>query len=209
MPNAKPLPEKGFITFNVEGNDIENSPYFSREFHVPSASSGLTIGRGYDMAHRSPEEIRNDLVDAGVNADDADVISEAAGLTGLNAEAFVADKDLEDFTITWEQQLKLFEVVYEEIEKDTRRLATKPDVQRKYGETDWEKLDGTIQQILVDLRYRGDYTPSCRRFLQHHVARNDLARFTEEMENRNRWPNVPKDRFEQRAAFCRNAVDST
>ena len=52
MPSVKPLPEKGFIKFNVEGNDVENSPYFSQAFHIPSASSGLTIGRGYDMAHR-------------------------------------------------------------------------------------------------------------------------------------------------------------
>ena len=101
MPSEKPLPEKGFITFNVEGNDIENSPYFSREFHVPSASSGLTIGRGYDMAHRSPDEIQKDLVDAGVDADKADIISEAAGLTGPQAEVFIADKDLVDFPITW------------------------------------------------------------------------------------------------------------
>lgn len=148
-------------------------------------------------------------MDAGVDADKADIISEAAGLTGPQAEVFIADKDLVDFTITWAEQLKLFEVAYGEIEQDTRRLATKDNVQRKYGVTDWENLDETIQEILVDLRYRGDYTPSCRRFLQHHVARNDLVRFTEEMDNRDRWLNVPSDRFMQRAAFCRNAVDST
>ena len=148
-------------------------------------------------------------MDAGVDADEADIISEAAGLTGPQAEVFIADKDLVDFTITWAEQLKLFEVAYGEIEQDTRRLATKDNVQRKYGVTDWENLDETIQEILVDLRYRGDYTPSCRRFLQHHVARNDLARFTEETDYRDRWLNVPSDRFKQRTAFCRNAVDST
>jgi len=52
MPSEKLLPEKGFITFNVEGNHVENSPYLSQAFHIPSASYGLTIGRGYDMAHR-------------------------------------------------------------------------------------------------------------------------------------------------------------
>ena len=75
-------------------------------------------------------------MDAGVDADKADIISEAAGLTGPQAEVFIADKDLVDFTIFWAEQLKLFEVAYEEIEQDTRRLATKDDVQRKYGVTD-------------------------------------------------------------------------
>ena len=59
----------------------------------------------------------------------------------------------------------------------------------------------TIHEILVDLRYRGDYTPRSTLSLQHHVARNDLVRFTEEMDNRDRWLNVPSDRFMQRAAF--------
>ena len=148
-------------------------------------------------------------MDAGVDADKADIISEAAGLTGPQTEVFIADKDLVDFPITWAEQLKLFEVAYEEIERDTRRLATKDNVQRKYGVTNWENLNETIQEILVDLRYRSDYTPSYRRFLQHHVAPNDLARFTEETDNRDRLLNVPSDRLKQRAAFCRNAVDST
>ena len=148
-------------------------------------------------------------MDAGVDADKADIISKAAGLNGPQAEVFIADKDLVDFLITWAEQLKLFEVAYEEIERDTRRLATKDNVQRTYGVTNWENLNETIQEILVDLRYRGDHTPSCRRFSQHHVARNDLARFTEEMDNRDRWLNFPSHRFKQRAAFCRNAVDST
>ena len=74
-------------------------------------------------------------MDAGVDADEADIIAEAAGLTGPQAEVFIADKDLVDFPITWAQQLELFEVAYEEIERDTQRLATKDNVQRKYGVT--------------------------------------------------------------------------
>ncbi|MEC7536341.1 MAG: hypothetical protein VYB59_03485 [Pseudomonadota bacterium] len=40
------------------------------------------------------------MVDASVDADKPDIISEAAGLTGPQAEVFIADKDLVDFPIT-------------------------------------------------------------------------------------------------------------
>jgi hypothetical protein len=44
---------KGKLTFDVEGNDIENSTWFSRKVHWPGGVSGITIGRGYDLGQQS------------------------------------------------------------------------------------------------------------------------------------------------------------
>lgn len=196
-------PTRGGLTFDAEGH--EGGPYHSRVLHVPSASSGLTLGRGYDMKERSRSEIRDHLALVGVDRAMAALLSQAAGRSGRDAEAFIAENDLEDFEIAWHQQLRLYEIVYDELARDTERLATKADVTRAYGATDWAALDPVIRDVLVDLRFRGDYTPACRRFLQAHVAANDRAAFAAAIGDRALWPNVPEDRFARRRDAC-NAI---
>ncbi len=196
MPANIPQPAVGLLTFAAEGT--EGGRYHSRCLHVPTAGSGLTLGRGYDMKERTKAEVRDDLIAAGVPTDKAALISQAAGLQGNGAEEFIAENDLEDFEITLDAQLKLFETVYDWLERETRRLATKDDVTRTYGATDWDALHPTIKEVLVDLRFRGDYTPTTRRFLQTHVADNDLAGFAVAIRDRDNWPGVPPDRFQRR-----------
>jgi hypothetical protein len=53
MPSNFLKPTRGLITFEAEGVENQSSPYHSRYFHVPTPSSGLTIGRGYDMKERT------------------------------------------------------------------------------------------------------------------------------------------------------------
>ncbi len=158
------------------------------------------------MKLRSKSEVRDDLLVAGLDTAVAALISQAAGLRGEQAEEFIEENELEDFEISPEAQMKLFEIEYERQAKDTRRRATKPDVTRAYGETDWEALDPVIKEVLVDLCFRGDYTPSCRQFLQVHVAHNDLEGFAKEIGDRSRWPNVPADRFDRRKRSCVTAL---
>jgi len=199
-----PRPQRGRLTFDAEGR--EGGRYHSRHFHVPSDASGLTIGRGYDMKLRSKSHIRDDLVAAGVAPGDAALISQAAGMKGEQAEEFIEENELEAFEITPEQQVALFDIEYARQEADTRRLATKADVTRVYGATDWDALDTTISEVLVDLRFRGDYTPTTRRFLQVRVAANELAAFAGEIGDADNWPNVPGDRFRRRKDFCDAAL---
>ena len=206
MSNGLPEPALGRLTFDAEGQ--EGGPFHSRHFHVPSSSSGLTIGRGYDMKLRSKSQVRDDLVAAGLESAQAALISQAAGMKGEQAEEFIEENDLEDFEISGEAQLSLFKAEYARQEADTKRLATKADVTRAYGATDWDALDPTIKQVLIDLRFRGDYTPRCRRFLQVHVAKNDLAAFAAEIEKQENWQNVPRDRFDRRKNFCSAALVS-
>ena len=204
MANDDQGPEKGGLTFDAEGQ--EGGRYHSRHYHVPSSGSGLTIGRGYDMKMRSKSEIRDDLIEAGVEPGAAALIYQAAGKKGDQAEEFIEENGLEAAEISIEQQTALFNIEYARKEADTRRLATKADVTDAYGATDWELLDATIKEVLIDLRFRGDYTPTTRRFIQKCVADNDLGAFAREIGDQANWPNVPEDRFQRRKAICDAAL---
>jgi hypothetical protein len=197
-------PEVGLVTWESEG--MEGGPYHSRVLHVPGESSGLTIGRGYDMKERTAAGIVQDLSACGVSAADAATISKAAGLAGSAARKFIQDKQLGKFEISQTGQKALFLISYGRIKSDVERICAKPDVVAAYGACDWAKIDPAIVDILVDLRFRGDYTGSSRALLQKLVSGNDLAGFTQAMKNAANWPNVPKDRFQRRCAFLDRAV---
>ncbi|MEX2642221.1 MAG: hypothetical protein WD270_02125, partial [Acetobacterales bacterium] len=93
MPDDMEQPGCGRLTFDAEGQ--EGGPWHSRRLHVPSASSGLTVGRGYDMKRRSREMVRDDLREAGVDPAVAALLSQAAGMQGERAEEFIEENDLE------------------------------------------------------------------------------------------------------------------
>lgn len=193
----------GKVTFESEG--AEKGPYHSRILHVPSPTSGLTLGRGYDMKMKNKFKINQDLIKAGLKVADAQKLSDASGLSGSTAKAFIKTQKLENFEITQQQQVNLFNISYKEEEAETKRLCTKVDVISKYGKCDWAKLDSAIKQILVDLKFRGDYTGSTRKFLQKHVVANDTKGFLKVLSDRSKWisQRVPSDRFQRRITFFR------
>lgn len=197
-------PSKGQITFDCEGN--EGGTYHSRELHVPTSTSGLTIGRGYDMKERTQHTIISDLTLAGVSAEDAKKIAKAAHLSGKEAKNFITDNELGDFEISSDTQVKLFERAYQDAEKDVKRISRKADVVEAYGSTDWDALDPVIKDLLVDLRFRGDYTGSSRKSIQKHVADNDLEALAQDMSDTELWKNVPAERFKARKAMLDEAV---
>lgn len=194
-------PKTGKITFESEGN--EGGLYHSRKLHVPTGTSGLTIGRGYDMKKKSPAKIIQDLTAAGIDIKDATTIAKASRLSGQSAKNFIKTNKLENFEITQQQQVKLFETTYKEEEAETKRLCTKPDVTQKFGTCNWTTLDPAMKQILVDLKFRGDYTADIRDILQKHVVANDTKGFLKELSDRTNWITqaVPSDRLLRRIDF--------
>jgi len=190
---------KGRLTYEAEG--MEGGRYHSRILHVPGESSGLTIGRGYDMKEKTPEKIEQDLLQAGVDAGHARVLTGAAGLSGEGAKQFIQEHDLSGFEISMAVQQRLFVLIYAELEKDVIRICNKADCVRAYGAVDWPALDARIRDVLVDLRFRGDYHPASRMVIQMHVAHNDLASFSACIEKRDNWTSVPEDRFNRRRAY--------
>lgn len=209
MAVAKPAlegmkPSRGVLTFDAEGQ--EGGPYHSRKLHVPSDSSGLTIGRGYDMKERSAAQILRDLVAAGVPKADATAISKAAGLSGKAARDFIAENDLAGFEITSDAQLRLFETTYASQEAEVVRICSKDDVVETYGATDWGKTHPAIRDLVVDLKFRGDYTGKSRKIIQPHIVANDLDKVLEVMSDKDNWNNVPLTRFNERKAMLEAAV---
>src|SRR5262245_24213702 len=156
-PNDFLVP-RGQLTFDAEGQ--EGGRWHSRKPHVPSDSSGLTIGRGYDMKFRSAEQIMKQLTDAGLSQDSAKLYAGAARLSGEKAREYMHKTDLPE--ITPAQQKVLFLITYDEIEKLARDQCTSEAVVKQYGDVDWDKLDPAVKAIVIDLRYRGDYTRRTR-----------------------------------------------
>lgn len=203
-PVAISPPSFGVVTWEAEG--MEGGKYHSRKLHVPSSTSGLTIGRGYDCRRKTKEKIKKDLLATCFDAKTAETLSKAAGLYGNNAKWFVINNDLIDFQVAPDQQKSLFSISYDEEEAEVIRICGKSDVVKAYGETDWECLDSAIKDVTVDLKFRGDYTGASRRLIQKHISDNDLKAFKGKLSKDSNWPGVPPDRFRRRVDFLNKAV---
>jgi hypothetical protein len=152
-------PDRGGVTFDSEGT--EGGRYHSRKLHVPGPTSGLTLGRGYDMGGQTAAQITTDLVGAGVDLAMAKTLSAAATLRGENAKKFIKDNGVEAFELTELSQKKLFEVTYAAEARIAQGVCERA---KTYGACDWDKLHPAIQELIVDLKYRGDYTEQTRKF---------------------------------------------
>lgn len=194
---------RGQITFDVEGN--EGGRWHSRTPHVPSESSGLTIGRGYDMKHRSREQIIKQMTDSGISKETAELYAGGAGLSGAKAREYMQTAKLPE--ISPAQQKALFLITYKEIENATRKICESADVVKKYGAVDWDKLDPIVRDLVIDLRYRGDYTAKTREWVQPLVVKNDLKAFASILADREKWANVPENRFTRRAEYAKKALE--
>ena len=193
----------GQATFDAEGQEALNT-YFSRQIHHPSGASGVTIGRGYDMRHRSRAQIESELARAGVSDADAAWLAQAAGKHGQAARAFTELYRHAAPVLTLEQQHTLFETVtVPETIADIKRIFAKPDLVRQYGSTSWEQLPPKIQELVFDLRYRGDYTPSVRKRLQPLLVSGDYEGVRTLVQDRGFWQshNVPRERIKARIAM--------
>lgn len=195
---------RGQLTFDAEGN--EGGRWHSRTPHVPSDSSGLTIGRGYDMKFRTATQIVQQLTSAGLTEADAKLYAGGAKLAGVQARAYLKSTPLPEITLA--QQKALFAITYAEIEHSAKAICTSDAVERLYGKTAWDQLHPAIRDLVIDLRYRGDYTPTSRERIQKAIVANDLRALAASLNDRAQWPNVPLDRFKRRATFAQQALDA-
>ena len=199
---------KGQLTFDAEGNDIDTSPWFSRKIHWPGGVSGVTIGRGYDLGQQASANA--DLVQIGVTDPFKSWLVGSQGLSGAGAQSRFnsASEDIRNSTITRKQQYDIFMISYQRLEDDVKRICQKPDTIRVYHsnpqatpEQAWSDIPEKIKEILVDLRYRGDYTPRARSLIQRYAYSGDLNSFGNVLSTRSNWQNVPEERFNQRVSF--------
>lgn len=195
--------DQGQLTFDAEGT--EGGRYHTRVAHVPPGPSGVTIGRGYDLGQHTRAQIVAALVGAGLDAGAAGRFGEAAGLKGDSARDWLRRNRTNLVEITPEQQEALFATTYREMAMDVSRISNKTDVVAKYGATDLNETTSAISDTLVDLRYRGDYTPKARDQVQKAASDNDLIGMTDAMSDRSQWKGVPEDRFRRRKAYLERA----
>lgn len=192
----------GQATFDAEGLEAQG-PYFSRVIHWPGGNSGVTIGRGYDMGQRTRLQVLSELRHAGVSEQDAVFLAGAAGVRGERAQRFVQAFVGESPVLSLPSQRRLFEVVTTpEILFDIRRILAKPDLQKRYGAVAWGDLTPMAQEVVFDLRYRGDYTPLTRERLQPILVARDDGKLLELLADSAYWRavNVPESRTQARFA---------
>lgn len=148
---------RGQFTFNAEGTDNPHSLSFSRVLCCPGYTSGVTIGRGYDMSQRSKHDIFTDLTQANIADQIASIMSEGSFLIGASAMRFVHKYKEICGVITRTQQVNLFNKTYPFYYNDAKR------VYNKYKSSEgcaWEKLNSRILTILVDMRFQGVFNYS-------------------------------------------------
>ena len=104
LQNMLRIKELGDLTYNQEIGPNSTKP------HHPTPTSGVTIGLGYDMKEKTANEIKDTLMEVGVEEDVAMTLSQAAGLSGKEATAFT--KENKKIQLTDEQQNKLFAKVF-------------------------------------------------------------------------------------------------
>lgn len=81
--------ENGQLTFDAEGNDNPRSRFFSRKLHVPTAWSGITVGRGYDIKYKNYRTVYRDLVGTGIAKNLAKKIANGVGKRGRTARKYI------------------------------------------------------------------------------------------------------------------------
>ncbi|WP_241610904.1 hypothetical protein [Rosenbergiella epipactidis] len=211
-------PKKGILTFRAEGNNIKSSRDYSQKLHWPGISSlcgnsnsGVTIGRGFDLGDRTKIEVLIALKKAGIEIGKAEAISEGAKLKGCSAYNFVVKKRDLVGEITEQQQLNLFMISYEEARKDVERICKSRWEIKKYHTNPnispiqaWDNIPDKIKELLIDLRYRGDYSKRTRGYIQKLAYDGDVKGFGKVLVDRNVWFTVPKDRFKRRIDFYEN-----
>ena len=63
-----------------------------------------------------------------------------------------------------------------------------------------------VRDLMVDLKFQGDYTPDSRKLVQALLARNDLKQLAAVIGDKAKWSSVPPDQFNPRKVFMTKAV---
>ncbi|WP_244590582.1 pesticin C-terminus-like muramidase [Xenorhabdus mauleonii] len=203
------VPKERQLTFDAEGNDIERSSGFTRKIHWPGGVSGITIGRGYDLGQQAKAD--DDLTRANISEPLKSWLVECQGKSGEEAKGKYrsAPDNIKNFHITRKQQYDLFNMAYDRLEKDVKRICEKKDTLLAYHsnpnidpEQAWNEIPQKIKVILVDLRYRGDYSPATRKLMQRYAYSGDIVNFGIILKNKSNWsPGLPIDRFNRRVEY--------
>ncbi|MBO0932020.1 hypothetical protein, partial [Fibrella aquatilis] len=158
-PSLPTLPSlNGYhFTFKEEVGKDPKTQEISLHPHIPpgSSSSGVTLGPGYDMKERSPEEVRATLIGIGMSEERASAFSEGAGLEGKEAREWASDH--RQLNITPAERIELFNVLIPQYEE--RAQTALNNFAQKNGldpeDVKLANLDDRQRGALVDIEYNG------------------------------------------------------
>lgn len=178
---------EGQMTFDAEGLDYITAvvPFrqqyyssFSRILHWPSTfSSGVTLGRGYDMGNRTSGEIFSTLRQAGIEEYKAVICSKASYLKGRQAEEFVKVHGYLIGEITHSQQIKLFEMVYREKINYAKGVYSR-NSRGVVNPRTWYQVDKKIRDVFVDTLYQGNKSaPEMVKIIARGGSRIDVINY--------------------------------
>jgi hypothetical protein len=154
------------------------------------------------MGLRGQLQVARELALAGVPRQDAENLSRGAGLRGDTAALFIRNYQDSAPILTLEAQRRLFEeVTTPETINDIKRIFAKSDTVAVYGVVNWDDLPSAAQEIVFDLRYRGDYTPLTRKRIQPILASQEWNKLPELMNDMAYWSGlgVPRARIVERS----------
>jgi len=178
---------EGQLTFDLEGVDYitvidpfkqRSYPNFSRIIHwPPKFSSGVTLGRGYDMGSRSSGEIYATLKLAGLEEYKAVLCSKASHLKGRQAGQFVQVYGPLVGEITHRQQIRLFEIAYKE-KLDYGKGVYSRNSRHVANALPWIGIDKVIRDVFIDTLYQGNVTaPTMVRIMAEGGSRDDIISY--------------------------------
>lgn len=166
------LIKPGELTTLGEGSDAA-----TKYIHRPqTASSGVTLGKGYDIGSRTETQVVTELTAAGMSNDQATKVSKGAGLTGAAADTFIANNKTDIGEIPKDVQYSLLATMLEDYKAKAKAAATSTTADSgntnakarevKDGvaegtyvmtEDQWNGLHPAMVELLTDLRYQGGY----------------------------------------------------
>ena len=181
--------EEGQLTFDAEGQ--EGTVYHSRHLHHPSSSSGVTVGRGFDLKKRDAAAVVAALVQAGVEDPTARVISQGAGKSGADADAFVSKYRTTAGNISPAQQKRLFQAEYAHQKENAKGVYERASADSEKAVA-WNKLDAVVREVYVDIIYQG-YPPEVKRIIQPIVEANDSNKLSSAITKHSKdWTSPPR-----------------
>lgn len=209
---------KGQLTFNAEGNDTESSIFFSRHPHVPNnrgvviGLSGVTFGRGLDFGQQSKAYIQTLFKNMERDAKPLPSVLEkwllgSVGLKGSAALTYCLDIDKyvpkSEQYLTRKQQHFLFNAVYEHLYDVTKRVISKgANVDGVQISAELGSYSQNVQDVLVDLTFRGDNSPRTRKYFMKDLKVSE-GKFKSNISN-DHWKvsfGVPEQRFNERKGY--------
>ncbi|WP_181364618.1 pesticin C-terminus-like muramidase [Aeromonas sp. HMWF014] len=221
---------KGQLTFDAEGNDVDTSIYFSRKPHIPMqrdgtviGQSGVTYGRGLDVGQQTQQFVSNLLSAISENARPLSDEMSSWLIVGSGKKRDLAKEHLallndtvpiDEQILTRKQQHFLFLSVYADRENTTKRTIEAARGSRHVlappGKIIWGQLPTDVQEVLVDLTFRGDNHSKSRDSiipaLVEGLESSNYSAFKNLMSDRTVWIDVfsvPRERFNARSSWVK------